>query len=177
MRAVTGTERFFGEDELIVSKTDPAGRITYANDVFVRMCGYSRGELVGSPHNIVRHPQMPRGVFKALWDSLHEGQEVFAYVINLTRQGDHYWVFAHITPSIDRHRKLVGYHSNRRTPNRAALPAVTALYGDMLREEARFRDPRAAAAASKALLEQKLSERGSSYEQLIFALEDLRAAA
>jgi PAS domain S-box-containing protein len=177
MRAVTGVERVFGEDELIVSKTDRAGRIIYANDVFARISGYSLGELYGKPHNVVRHPEMPRGVFKLLWDTLELRSEVFAYVMNLTKRGDHYWVFAHITPSFDRSGQVMGYHSNRRTPNRAALPAVIGLYGELLAEEARHGDRRVAAAASARLLEARLADRGSTYGELMFELDGLGAAA
>ena len=177
MRVVTGIEQTFGSDEFIVSKTDPGGRITYANHVFTRVSGYTAGELIGKPHNIVRHPSMPRGVFKLLWDELAAGREVFAYVINLTKTGDHYWVFAHITPSFDPARKIVGFHSNRRTPNRAAIPAVTELYAQMLQEEAKLSDRRAAAAASRGWLERTLAARSLTHEQLVFELEGRRAAA
>jgi len=98
---LTGVERFFDADEVIVSKTDLKGRITYANRVFQRVAGYGEAELMGAPHSIVRHPAMPRCVFKLLWDTLEAKQEIFAYVINRARNGDHYWVFAHVTPSFD----------------------------------------------------------------------------
>lgn len=90
----TGVERRFGEDELIVTKTDLKGRITYCNEVFVRMSGYTEQECLGEPHNIIRHPDMPRCVFKLLWDTIQGGQEIFAYVLNLSKNGDHYWVLA-----------------------------------------------------------------------------------
>ncbi|MBL8654295.1 MAG: PAS domain-containing protein, partial [Alphaproteobacteria bacterium] len=66
----TGRERHFGKDEVIVSKTDPKGKITYGNDVFERMAGYSEAEYLGAPHSILRHPDMPRCVFKLLWDRI-----------------------------------------------------------------------------------------------------------
>ena len=79
----TGIENILGEEELIVSKTDLKGRITYANDIFIRMAKYSWKELVGAPHSLVRHPDMPRCVFRLLWDTLQAKQEIFAYVVNL----------------------------------------------------------------------------------------------
>ncbi|HPV77190.1 MAG TPA: PAS domain-containing protein, partial [Gemmatimonadaceae bacterium] len=88
----SGRERSFGEDEIIVSKTDLQGKITYANDVFIRVSGYEEDELLGAPHSIIRHPDMPRAVFKLLWDTLATGREVFAYVNNMARNGDNYWV-------------------------------------------------------------------------------------
>ena len=95
----TGEERTFGADELIVSKTDPRGVITYANDVFLRVSGYDMDEVVGRPHNLIRHPDMPRAVFQLLWDTLTERRELFAYINNLASDGAHYWVLAHVTPS------------------------------------------------------------------------------
>ena len=97
----TGIERTFGEDEIIVSKTDLKGRITYANQVFLRIPGYTEKEVLGQPHNIIRHPDMPRCVFKLLWDTLEARREIFAYVINMACNGDHYWVFAHVTPTFE----------------------------------------------------------------------------
>lgn len=166
----TGIERTFDPDELIVSKTDPSGRITYANELFVRISGFSRHELLGAPHSLVRHPDMPRGVFKLLWDTLQKGQEVFAYVKNMAKNGDHYWVFAHVTPTFDRSGHIVGYHSNRRTAERNALDAIAPLYAAMLQEEA-GRGRAVAARASLDLLERELSARATTYGELIFALE------
>ena len=111
---LTGVERTFGDDEIIVSKTDTKGRITYANRVFQQVAGYTEDELLGKAHSIVRHPDMPRCVFKFLWDTIGAGNEVFAYVLNKAKNGDHYWVFAHVTPTFDDHGRIISYHSNRR---------------------------------------------------------------
>jgi PAS domain S-box-containing protein len=86
----TGRERTFREDEVIVSKTDLKSIITHANLVFVRVAGYSEQELLGQPHNPIRHPDLPRCVFKLLWDTISKGNEIFAYVINLCSDGEHY---------------------------------------------------------------------------------------
>ncbi len=86
----TGREVRFGADEIIVSKTDLTGHLTYANDVFLRVAGYTEAEVIGQPHSFIRHPEMPRAVFKLLWDTIQSGREVFAYVVNLTKHGDHY---------------------------------------------------------------------------------------
>lgn len=114
--SLTGVARTFGDDELIVSKTDARGVITYANDVFLRISGYPEDEVIGAPHNLVRHPDSPRGLFKLLWDQIGAGKEVFAYINNMAKNGDHYWVLAHVSPSFDPRGKLIGYHSNRRSP-------------------------------------------------------------
>ena len=137
VKTVTGVERFFGDDEIIVSKTDLTGKITYANEIFYSISGFTEAEVVGQPHSMIRHPQMPRAVFKLFWETLQSGNEIFAYVDNLCKNGDHYWVFAHATPSFDARGEIVGYHSNRRVPERRSLDIVQALYRELREEELR----------------------------------------
>jgi PAS domain S-box-containing protein len=162
-------EIFF--DDLIVSKTDLTGRITYANEVFCRVAGYSERELLGKPHSIIRHPDMPRAVFKYLWDTIVEGREVFAYVKNLARSGDYYWVFAHVTPSRDADRKTVGFHSNRRVPDPGIVRDLIApLYAELLREEQSHRNGKEALAAGYRMLVDFIASKKMSYDELIFSL-------
>ncbi|GAB4406999.1 MAG: PAS domain-containing protein [Rhodoferax sp.] len=162
----TQHERVMREDDFIVSKTDLKGRITYCNRIFVEFAGYTRDELMGAQHNIVRHPDMPRGVFKFLWDTVEQGQECFAYVKNLCKNGDHYWVFANITPDRDAQGNTIGYFSVRRKASPAAIDQITPLYQAMLAEEARA-GARDACEASLALLTRTLQEKGMSYEQFV----------
>ena len=103
--APTGRERMFGEDEIIVSKTDLQGKITYANSVFLRVVGYAEEDVLGQPHSMIRHPGMPRAVFKLLWETIAGGREIFAYVKNMARDGDHYSVFAHVDCQLQFHRR------------------------------------------------------------------------
>jgi PAS domain S-box-containing protein len=166
----TGRERFFGQEEVIVSKTDVRGVITYANRVFLRVAGYNEEELLGKPHNIIRHPDMPRCVFKLLWDKLHKREEVFAYVLNMARNGDHYWVFAHVTPSLDSSGHVVGYHSNRRVPSREAVAKAANLYKQLLAEEAKFSDRKAGMLAGEEMLMGCLGSAGISYDEFVFTL-------
>lgn len=173
--ALTGQERTFHRDEIIVSKTDLKGRITYANDVFLRISGYSEAELLGQPHNIVRHPDMPRCVYKLLWTRIEAGSEIFAYVVNRAKDGDHYWVFAHVTPVFSNSdngtgRTITGYHSSRRVPARPAVDAAAGLYAALRAEEARYADRNAAMAASGAMLEKILRDKGTSYDEFVFSL-------
>lgn len=170
-RALTGVERTFKDDEIIVSKTDLTGKITYANELFCRISGYSEAELIGAPHSILRHPAMPRIVFKVLWDRVQAGNEIFAFVVNRCRQGDEYWVFAHVTPTF-RNGEVIAYHSNRRTVNRTALPEIKALYERLRVEEQRHGDKRSGLAASGALLERVLAERKQTYDELVWSLEN-----
>ena len=86
----SGMESLLGEENIIVSKTDLQGRITYANRTFLEISGYTEAELLGAPHNLIRHPEMPRCVFKYLWDTIRAGNEAFAYVVNLAKNGNHY---------------------------------------------------------------------------------------
>ncbi len=168
--APTGKEIGFGEDEIIVSKTDMRGVITYANDVFMRVSGYTEAELIGQPHNLIRHPEMPRCVFRLLWKTISEGQEIFAYVLNLARNGDGYWVFAHVTPSYDRQGKIIGYHSNRRVPHLDALAKVRPLYAQLRVEEKKHASLDAGIRASTELLVATLAKSGLTYPEFVFNL-------
>ncbi len=168
--SLTGVERVFDKDEVIVSKTDLRGRITYANRVFQRVAGYTETELLGAPHSIVRHPDMPRCVFKLLWDTLAAGQEIFAYVLNRAHNGDHYWVFAHVTPSYDDRGAVVGYHSSRRLPDRAAVDKVVPLYRTLLDIENRHSDRKQGMEASFATVVGLLQEKGIGYDEFVFSL-------
>lgn len=165
----TGRERSFGEHELIVSKTDPRGIITYANSVFCRVSGYQDFEILGKPHNLVRHPEMPRGVFRLLWDRLESGCEIFAMVVNLASNGDHYWVLAHVTPSISPEGKLLGYHSNRRLPQPQLVREFSALYRQMIEVEAGHSNPKKAAQASLQFLLTQLEKSGKDYDEFMFS--------
>lgn len=165
-----GRERFFDPDEVIVSKTDKSGRITYANDVFLRVAGYTEEEILGQPHSCIRHPDMPRCIFKLLWDTIQGGTEIFAYVVNLSATGEHYWVLAHVTPTLDPTGNIVGYHSNRRVPERRAIDTVRTLYQQLLREEQRFSDKHRAISASMNVVKQLLSEKEMTYDQFFWSL-------
>jgi PAS domain S-box-containing protein len=162
-------ELSFHTDEVLVSKTDLAGRITYANDVFCRLAGIKTSQAVGKPHNIIRHPDMPRVVFKLLWDTLQQEEEVFAYVKNLSSSGKYYWVLAHVTPSYDQDHKLIGYHSNRRCPDRHWVEEIAILYKTLLEEERKYQNPDEGIKASASLLAKTLEENNQSYPEFIWS--------
>jgi PAS domain S-box-containing protein len=166
----TNQERTFGEDEIIVSKTDPQGRITYANEVFQRIGMYTESELLGQPHSILRHPDMPRCAFKLLWDTVQAGNEIFAYVKNMAKNGDFYWVFAHVTPSFDAQHKILGYHSNRRLPRREAIGKIEPIYRQLLVEEERHADRKVGMMSAFDMLVGLLKEQGVAYDEFIFSL-------
>ncbi len=168
--SLTGVERFFDENEIIVSKTDTRGVITYANQVFLRVAGYDEEEVLGRPHNIIRHPDMPRCVFKLLWDTLESGEEIFAFVINKAKCGDHYWVLAHVTPTFGVTGKITGYHSSRRVPSREAVDAVTGIYAELRAVEASVSDKQGSMALATSALLEKLGSLNISYPEFVFSL-------
>lgn len=135
-RTVTVVDREvpFPEGKLIVSRTDLEGRITHANAAFVEMSGYTIDELIGQPHHILRHPDMPAAAFADLWQTVARGEAWHGVVKNLRKDGAHYWVFATVIPNL-RDGRIVGYTSVRRKPSRSRVDACTALYRDMRRQE------------------------------------------
>ncbi len=165
-----GVERIMEEDDLIVTKTDKKGWITYCNQMCADIAEYDASELIGSPHSIIRSRAMPRCVFKLLWDRISDGHEVFAYVVNKTKNDNHYWVFAHVTPSRDEQGNIVGYHSNRRKPFEGALEAVKPLYAALLEEEAKYKNRKEGLAASTALLGKVLEQKGVDYDEFVLSL-------
>jgi PAS domain S-box-containing protein len=167
----TDREVYFDKDDFIVSKTDLRGRITYANRTFCAIAGYNERDLIGQPHSIVRHPDMPRAVFKLLWDTLSERQEIFAYVKNITKHGDYYWVFAHVTPSFDTSGQVIGFHSNRRVPDRKILESsIIPLYAAVLSEEQSHKNGKNALAAGWKRLLEFVNSTKMTYDELIFSL-------
>ncbi len=157
------------EDDFIVSKTELKGRISYCNRIFVEFSGYTAAELLGAQHNIARHPDMPRGVFKVLWDTPEQRRECFAYAKNMAKDGSFYWVLANITPNIDAQGQVLGYFSVRRKPAPGAVSAVSDLCRRM-REEECGAGPKQACAASIALLGEVLHRQQVSYDEFMLSL-------
>ena len=170
-RAITPTsaERVMREEDFIVSMTDLKGRITYGNRIFIEFSGYSEAELLGSQHNIIRHPDMPRAVFQLLWDTIQNKEECFAYVKNMSKDGGFYWVFTNVTPTFDLSGNITGYMSVRRKPKLSGVQTVTGLYAAMLEAEKQA-GPANAIAASTKILAGLLKEKGLSYDELVLAI-------
>ena len=164
-KEMAGSELTFRDDEFIVSKTDLKGKITYGNDLFIKISGYTEEELLGAPHNILRNPEMPSLIFKLLWETIKTGEEIFAYVVNKTKQGDYYWVFAHVTPSTDNDGRIIGFHSVRRKPSDKALSVIKPLYSELLRAE-----KVGGITASNQKLTALLQQKGLTYEEFILAI-------
>ncbi len=165
---LTGVERFFDDDQIIVSKTDLKGRLTYTNRVFIDISGYQERDLLGQPHNMIRHSDMPRCIFKLLWETIQGGNEIFAYVVNRCANGDHYWVYAHVTPSFDLSSNIVGYHSNRRVPDRKILDElIIPLYRDLKTEEERFGNRKDGLAGSEKMIADHLQQQNIAYDEWV----------
>jgi PAS domain S-box-containing protein len=164
-------QRSLEEEEIIVSKTDTKGKILYVNRSFMRISGFAEPELLGQPHNIIRHPDMPRGVFKLMWDTLQSGNEFFGYVKNLCKDGSYYWVIANVTQEKDATGALRGYYSVRRRPADEAVRMIEPVYADMLAIEARAHN-RNTVVESLECLQRKLDELRCSYTSFVLQLEN-----
>lgn len=151
---ITTTEYVLEDSDTIVSKTDLKGRITYVNDDFVRISGFSPSELMNKAHNIVRHPDMPEEAFDDLWRTLKRGKAWSGLVKNRCKNGDFYWVEADVAPLIENHT-VVGYTSIRRKPSRDAVRAAEEAYRT-IRQGSRTLMIREGAALSRSIL-QRLS--------------------
>lgn len=154
------------KNDFIVSKTDLKGQITYVNRIFMEMGEYTEEELLGKPHSVIRHPSMPKAVFKILWEMVQNGDEIFAYVLNKTKNGNDYWVYANVTPSYDEKGKKVGYYSVRRQPDADALKIIAPLYASMLQAE-----KSGGVNAGTKILTDLLKEKGVGYNELIISLQ------
>ncbi len=117
----------------IVSETDAKGKITYANDYFMEVSGYTQEELIGQPHSIVRHPDMPKVVFKLLWETLKKGKNINAVVKNLAKDGRYYWIFTEFEIRRDTDTgEIIGYHASRKTISKHVIEIIAELYKELL---------------------------------------------
>jgi len=116
----------------ILSETDVAGKTIYANPYFVELSGYREEELMGKSHNIVRHPDMPKTVFKLLWDNLKAGKEYRAIVKNRRKDGKYYWVYSEYKPLYNDTKQIRGYRSHRWPVPKKTLGDVETLYKKLL---------------------------------------------
>lgn len=120
----------------IVSETDERGIITYCNDYFKEVSGYSKEELLGKSHNIIRHPDMPKVVFKLLWETISQGKNINAVVKNLAKDGRHYWIFTEFESRKDTDTgKIIGYHASRKAISKHVTEVISELYAKLLQIE------------------------------------------
>lgn len=125
---VTQQEFTFPEQQRLISATDLKGNITYCNDAFVEVSGYTRDELIRSPHNMIRHPDVPPAIFAHFWNAIKQGHPWMGIVKNRRKNGDHYWVNAYVTPILNEHKEITGYESVRSKPTREQIQRAELLY-------------------------------------------------
>lgn len=125
---VNQREYAFPDQHRLISTTDLKGKITYCNDAFAEVSGYDRADLIGAPHNLIRHPDVPSAVFAHMWSTLKDGRPWMGIVKNRRKDGDHYWVNAYVTPVLDMQRNVIGYESVRTKPTRERVQRAEALY-------------------------------------------------
>ncbi|WP_457561086.1 PAS domain-containing protein [Caminibacter sp.] len=119
----------------IISKTDLKGIITYVNSAFCKLSGYEKNELIGKPHNIIRHPDMPKEVFKQLWDTIEKNQKWRGFVKNLNKDGRHHWVEVFIEPVFDENGNKIGYISARKPVSEYDKAKYEKIYKEMREKE------------------------------------------
>ena len=147
----------------IVSKTDAKGIITYANDYFVEICGYSEKELIGQSHNVVRHPDMPKVAFKLMWDRIKQGKNFIAIVKNLAKDGSHYWVVTDFEPKIDPiSNEVISHTAFRKAAPRKAIEEIIPIYATLLKIEEED-----GMEASEMFLRNFLDENRTTYDEFI----------
>lgn len=152
-------------DTLITSKTDLKGNIIYANKDFCKYAEYDMEEILYKPHNIIRHEDMPRCVFKLLWDYIRGGKEVFAFIKNKTKKGNFYWVFANVTPTFDARGATIDYYSVRRAPRREVLAMMEEIYSRLLAVE------KSGLKAGSEALHATIAAYGIEYNEFIYRLQ------
>lgn len=127
-RSIPNTNEIAYDGSTMITETNVKGIITYVNRKFVEMSGYAKEELIGQSHNIMRHPDMPKIIFKQMWESLDQAEPWKGYIKNLRKDGSYYWAIVFITPKHDEHGKLSGFIAAREIPGPTTLESVKETY-------------------------------------------------
>jgi PAS domain S-box-containing protein len=157
MATPTDVEQPVTSIDIIVSKGNEVGDIMYANPIFFKLAGYTQGELLDKPHSIIRHPDMPKIVFKVLWDHLKAGDDTHTFVKNLSKDGSFYWVYAHVRVALNPDGSFRNYVSTRKSMSQAARDAIEPLY-----KQLRDAEDAGDIDASQKILEEYLASQGAS---------------
>ena len=163
---ITDDEKIMNENDFIVSKTDTKGFITYGNKIFVEMSGYTKDEIIGANHNLIRHPDMPKAAFWLAWSLIKDKKEFFGFVKNLRKCGGYYWVYAYITADLDTDGNIRGYTSFRRKPSRKAIETIIPIY-KLLKD---IEEKEGVEASKKALMDY-LAQNETTYEEFVVTLQ------
>ena len=165
----TAHELVMPDDDFICSKTNTKGILTYVNPLFIKYSGYKESELLGQQHNIVRHPDMPRVIFKLLWNTIGNNREFNGYFKNLTKDGGYYWVFANVAPNFSSDNELLGYYSVRRKPDTEKLNYIKNIYAELLEIEQQS-SPQEAIDNSLYKLNTVLNGKEKGYDEFILTI-------
>ncbi|MES9898614.1 MAG: PAS domain-containing protein [Sedimenticola sp.] len=163
-------ETTFEDDEIIVLKIDAKGRIFYVNRVFMRVANYPEQALLGRQHSMIRHPDMPQGIVRWMWNTLEQGHEFLGYVKNISSGGRFFWAFTSITPDWGTDDELLGYHYVGRKVNASALKVIEPLYREMLGLERAQQLEKDAERVSIELLKKRLTASSTSYDEFVLSL-------
>lgn len=158
------------KSQILISKTDTQGNITYCSPAFIKMCEFTERELLGRSHNILRHKDMPHGLYFLMWENLKKNQEFNAFICNQTKSGEPFWTFTNITPVRNISGVLTGYTCAKRPANPAGV-SLFSLYYEQMRDEERRLNGKGSAPKSAELLQEILSATGDSYEASVFKLQ------
>jgi len=131
----TDKEQEVRDIDVIISKGNIDGDITYANPIFFKLAGYEPAELLEKPHSIIRHPDMPKIIFKILWDNLHAGNDLHAFIKNLSKDGSFYWVYAFVRVATNPDGSFRNYVSTRKTMSKKAREVIEPLYAKLVEAE------------------------------------------
>jgi len=165
----TNVENIVKSTDLIVSKADAEGNITYVNPIFMKISGYTQGDLLDKPHAILRHPDMPKVIFKYLWENLKEGRDVVAYVKNLCKDGSFYWVMATLKVAKNPDGSFRNYMSTRKSITDSAKETIISLYENLLEIE-KSDGVEASEKALNAFLDEKGVTDSDSFNKLMIAI-------
>lgn len=148
--------------QTIMSKTDPKGIIEYANDIFIEVSGYEEFELIGQPHNVIRHPDMPKIIFKTLWDRIQKGENMHAIVKNLCKSGRYYWVITDFKVKFTSEGEIDSYVGTRKAAPKELIEVVQPLYSKLLHIE-----KASGLEASEKYFKGFLEDKGKSYDAFL----------
>ncbi len=154
----------------IMSKTDKKGIIEYANDYFMEISRYKEWELMGQPHNVIRHPDMPKAIFKTLWDRINQGIPTYAFVKNLAKDGSYYWVIAYFTSIKDENGDIKTHIARRKAVPNEVKDEISVIYSNLLAIE-----NHGGMEAAEAYFTGMLEEMGMSYDDFIYHYMRLNA--
>ena len=135
--------------------------------LFLKITGYKTNELLNKNHNIIRHPDMPRAVFSHMWDELKKGNHFYGYMKNLTKDGSFYWVFAYVVPDYGEKGDVIGYHSERRSPNPKALPDIINLY-----DKVKQREVKDGVEVALKYMNDAIIKKAKSYNNYVYQLQN-----